>query len=448
MYKRQDRILETGRYQISRYPGNPLHEGLTAAARAGDGTALSNLLSTLAFLASALVFLAVARAVGARRPRWLLLIYCFLPILFVASTVTMDYVWALLCVLGAYLLLLRERYLLSAVVLGAAVGFRLGSAVLLVPMLLHLWAQGRGRRIPSYAAVCALTGLAAFSPPLLTRGPGVLSFYLSPRHELSHVPYFAAYTLGLPTSALLLVGLPARGRTMLRELKGRVPVVWTCIGAILVVGALFARIPLESEYLIPALPFLLLLVDRWSGRSYLIAFTVLSLLFGLVKIEAKDTSNLDVVRVAPHPAPGLIVEDLTGRRDQELLRTPMAPALGRLVGAESPVAVVTGFLVGCAQFRENPDLEEIHLEGVHQQRGLYAVEDSRTVLWNGPLDEAGYRELRDRGYEVVFLEGALRYSRLDSGFELGDRPARIVTQEQLLAAARLSRAQGRGTGPS
>lgn len=430
------KMLETGSYEISRYPGNPLHEILTAAILAVDGSTLSNVATMLAFMASALVFLAIARRVEAKHPLWLLFIYCFLPILFVASTVTMDYVWALLCILVAYLLLLKERSMWSAIALGVAVGFRLGSAVLLAPMLLYLWSTRRRHLILRYSLVAAVTGVIAFSPPLISRGLRVLSYYLSSRHELSHIPYFAAYTVGLPVSVLLFFGSLACLPTLIRELRERVSVVWSCVGAILVILALFVRIPLESEYLIPAIPFLLLLIDRYASRVFLAAFTVLSLLFGVVSLELKDSSDLDTIRLNPHLEAGIVLEDLEARHDQILIREQLAPALRDLLGSKTPTAVVTGFIVGCAHLRENPELIKAHLPELQHRSGIYDVLESQILLVNGPIREDQYVQLRAQGYEIAFIEGSLRYSQLDSAFELAGRPGRFVSVEELYTAAR------------
>ena len=107
-------LLENGDYFPSRLPGNPLHELLMTPLIAG-GWVVTNLVTALASLLGVYLF---ARIVAQHRlpyPGLLTIGFAFAPLLYINSIATMDYMWTLTALLGAYYAALHRLPILTGV---------------------------------------------------------------------------------------------------------------------------------------------------------------------------------------------------------------------------------------------------------------------------------------------------------------------------------------------
>lgn len=425
-------LLESGAYSSSRFPGYPLFEIVNSPLIAAGGWYLSNAATIIVSLLLLLVFWKTARAAGAGSPRLLTVLFGFFPLFFINSTNTMDYLWALLFIMLSWYLLLKRRVPLAALCLGVSVGFRLTSCIFAVPFTIYLLFSGRGRSAVPFLSLAAVIALLSFSPPLFTYGLGTFKFYKSPRYELSHIPYFLVYSVGILPAIVLVYGAARKVGPFFGALRGGDPIVLSCTASIIAVLVVFSLAPLEKTYTIPMFPFLFLLMDRFFGRKLLAAFTVLALLYGLVMVEVKDESSLDTIRVAPHIASGLVTRDYRDRREQLRLRERLAPFLVRKFGAEKPALFVTGWRVGLPQLFENAEFVKRTISHQGKSLEIYDIEGTSISVLPGPISRSLYESFVGAGYELAFLEGALRYSRLDSGFETDAGRADIVKVSRVL----------------
>jgi hypothetical protein len=272
-------------YLPSRLPGYPLHE-LSAALLIGGGWLATNTATMLVSLAGVFLFAAVLKQCAVEPKGLLTLTFAFTPLLWINSTVTMDYLWALTFVLAAYLLLLHRRPALAGVALGLAAGFRLVSLALLGPFLLILLRERRfGAATRATLAALATAGIV-FAPVWSRYGTYWFGF-ADWRPTWGEV----ARTLGVEAGSLLTSGgLALIALLSLPELR-RLPrlvrrdghfAAW--LAAVLVVTAVFVRLPLEEAYLIPAVPFAYLAMARLLRRPALVAACAVILAGGFVGI--------------------------------------------------------------------------------------------------------------------------------------------------------------------
>src|SRR5262249_21310523 len=107
----------TGQHDPSRLPGYHLQEFVTITLfRAG--CVRTNLSTVLVSLLGVWFFARIVAKLDIK-PSWLLVCaFAFTPLLWINSMTTLDYMWALTAVLGAYLLLLKDRPLLAGIALG------------------------------------------------------------------------------------------------------------------------------------------------------------------------------------------------------------------------------------------------------------------------------------------------------------------------------------------
>lgn len=98
-------LWEHGQYFPSRLPGYPLYELVTAALYPG-GALLTNSATLLVSFAGVLLFASILKRLRVDPKGLLTLAFAFAPMLWINSTVTLDYLWGLTFTLASYRVLL------------------------------------------------------------------------------------------------------------------------------------------------------------------------------------------------------------------------------------------------------------------------------------------------------------------------------------------------------
>jgi hypothetical protein len=317
-------IADTGSYEASRLPGYPLQE-LTYSLLAQSGPVPFNAITALFSVAAFALFASIARHHGVRR--WILvgLAFAFTPIVFIHGTTAMDYLWALAFVLGAYLAALHRRPTLAGALLGAAIGCRLTSSALFVPIAIVLWPHGGWRSAARAGSAAFAVALAAFSPVLRKYGLGFFAYYddlgyPTSREVVTRATTEVWGTVGFAAIAIgfVLAMWTRRSRAARHELAA-----WAA--AVVLIILAYLRLPHEAAYLIPAVPFVLLLgatalPDRAvvAGCAALIAAPFVSAGFGWVgrgevlkhhaeRVESLREAEAIIARAAALPEPSLVI---------------------------------------------------------------------------------------------------------------------------------------------
>jgi protein-S-isoprenylcysteine O-methyltransferase Ste14 len=309
------RLLTTGVYHPSRNPGYLLFETAAAGLSMVGGYPLSNL-ATLAMGALAVwCFLGVTRELGVPHRHGLAAILILTPTFWVSCHTTTDFVWALACLLGAFLLLLRGRAWTAGVVLALAIGLRLGS---LFPALCLLafafWRRPGDRRRLALAGVLALgLGGLCYLPPWAEAGYH-LSFLQAhvgdaelwtPKMRLGRFVFKNIYWPGLFATAMLALFSPGVARALWRQRRGeRGPVIVLCLAVLLCLELLFLQYPIRQVYLLPIVPFALILLGyAWEQKPRrLLILGALILSFNFVSLALARPDAVDRARSA---TPGL-----------------------------------------------------------------------------------------------------------------------------------------------
>lgn len=277
----------TGRYAVSRFPGYPLHEIISAPLVGLGGCVASNAGSLAATLGLVAVWYRVVRRIG-KHERTLFLSLALAPLVLVNAAVTIDYLWSLLFILLSLDATTRRKAIAAGIFTGVAAGFRPSNFSVAVPLLLLFWKHGGRGPAFRYVLTAAIASLAAFLPMLLTYGP--IDWVILTRAEMSdvHPPplqrvlffgYRTIYALG-PLAAVTAAAILFGGRERLRDaVSSRDPMVLASVTMVSLSALQFFLLPLERSYLLPALPFLLLLIDRvGSARgNLLVCLAILSL---------------------------------------------------------------------------------------------------------------------------------------------------------------------------
>jgi len=291
-----ERIVGGLPYEHSREPGFLVHEVATGVLDWLGGSVLTNLGSVAMALVALGSFLALCRRLRVPHPSLLGLTLAVHPLFWVSATSTMDYVWALGFGLAGGVLLWDRRWGWAGLFFGLAIGSRITS-VLLVGVLAGavFWKRAKDRRRVLWSLGLGLgLGALCFVPTLVQYG-GTLGFLVpvgaeeqagwSWAERLGRFGYKNIYVWGLP-AAFVLVGILGRAAiARSAPWRSRAAALGLAAAGIGVYEALYLRYPLEPEYLLPLVPFVLIGAGLLVGRRWLVALFVAVLLYNVVSIN-------------------------------------------------------------------------------------------------------------------------------------------------------------------
>jgi hypothetical protein len=426
------RLIETGRYEPSRLPGYPVHEFVTALLVRGGPWLVNGASAVLSVIAAALFARYLSR-LGFRRALLGASALALTPTVFVESTSAMDYAWSLAFLMGALVSVQAGRVVVAGVLLGVAIGCRLTSAVMAVPLGL-LAMDGRWREREGWIAVARLAGVAAaigallFLPVIVHEGGlGFITFFDR------QVPWSRTLFQGTIGTwgpggclALALAGAVAVAETLrgARPSGPRMPahVVGAWAAVVVIYSAGFVRVPFESAYMIPTIPFVLLLAFRVlpdRARDVACVGLILSpLVLGLhhsgklaqaTPTRASIEFTVAGERVTLDALQGPIVNNLLQRRNRAVL---VSDVLEFMRASEERSVLVAGWLA--PELRVASDLPS----------------DRDVFAW---LSAEDWAQLRSEQRTVFYLPGGLHRApgpddrRVDVA-ALGALPLRIAAR--------------------
>jgi hypothetical protein len=269
-------IAETGVYEVSRFPGYPVQEIVSACFWRGGPWALNGLSAAMSVLACAAVW-QIARRLDCRDTFLFVIALAATPILFVSSVTAKDYVWSLAFSWSALWMALDNRPVLSGLLLGLAMGCRITSGAMVLPVALVFWGGNANGRVSIFAKFFVSTvaiSAVCFLPVILRYGSSFLTFYES--HDR---PDFGVIlrrgtqevwgTLGL-VALLLAIGAiffrqKARRDNSIPQPANRMVVPAFLVTVVIYIAA-YLRLPDQAGYLLPIVPAILFLVARFTPR--------------------------------------------------------------------------------------------------------------------------------------------------------------------------------------
>lgn len=316
-------LWNTGEYSPSRLPGYPLHELVLAPVVPFGGAPLSNLCTLLFTLFATVIWSRIAQHYSPH-PKLLTLALAFAPVVWQHSADSLDYLWSLCFILAAVHLADQRKIALSGVACGLAIGFRLANVVFIVPLAVFLLLKKHTlKEVFLLCSVCILMGVAVYLP-LLTKY-GLMGWIEATRIQMSDVHpaslsqravafgYRTVYSIG-PLTMALAAGLLVHGRQHLsNSLRGKEQMTAFSVVVIIVYLILFWMIPLERAYLLPAMPFLFLVVSRVSSTRQFAFWTAVLILSGLVTIDVIDREDRRRANFNIHE--GMVIQEYIHRTE-------------------------------------------------------------------------------------------------------------------------------------
>ena len=285
-------IAETGTYTASRLPGYPLHE-YVAATLIRFGPAGLNLLSAIMSALAVLFFALVLRRLHCRDVIPASVAFALVPVFYIDSISGMDFALGIAFMLAAFWLVLERRFLLAGILMGMAIGSRMTWGAMLLPLLILSFDEGHrprfGKAQVGLVVPALLIGALWFLPVWMEYGTGLFWFadMMPPLIYILYLPTVGFWgVIGIITLSILLIARWIRGRGVGGEhslgsgLSAAVSLrlLIASMTALILYLFAFIRLPHDSSYLLPTLPFVLILLAFWlSRRAFLILCLALSL---------------------------------------------------------------------------------------------------------------------------------------------------------------------------
>jgi hypothetical protein len=286
-------IAQTGEYIASRPPGCPLFEYLMAITPAKASPLFSNGLTAVFSCIAFLLFALILRQFRISQYLLLTSAFAFTPVVYVNSTNTIDYMYTTAFVLGSTYFVLVHRPFVAGICLGLAIGCRITSGAMLLPLALLMFLEEKtlisGKRFLIFSATALMIGGICFLPGVHRYGLGLFlldkqqtacqppSMYILLKRGVLDV-WGVPASLGLLGLCSLVPFISQNIRVSLMQPHARRGLILSSLVVVLYVVA-FLLIPCKGAYLIPVVPFLLLAVGllippyfvRWSAMILLLS---------------------------------------------------------------------------------------------------------------------------------------------------------------------------------
>lgn len=274
-------------YAVSRFPGSPFYEIINSLL-IGGGWMATNAATVIVSLICLILFGKILNILEIKNKALLLVTFTFIPVIWINSTITMDYMWSLMFLLLAFFFVFKEKYVYSGIALSFAIGSRITSGAMVVPLLYWmLYKKCDNKTIYMFLETIILASIVIFSPVLYTYDFEFLKYY--PREILfSEVSNgITTQVFSIPAMIVFIIGLIIARNIPKNDLSYNLS-LFTLIIYVL----LFIYHPSKPAYLIPAVPWGLITLSKSFHRAIVIILCVLIILNGIVSMEIQNNGEM------------------------------------------------------------------------------------------------------------------------------------------------------------
>lgn len=286
----------TGIYEPSRFPGHPVQELIYSALWEAGPIVFNGLCAFFSALAT-VFFALILQHLKLKNYFLASIAFAFVPVFYISSTYTIDFVWTEAFVLISLYCLLKERFIETGIFLGLAIGCRITSGAMLFPFLIIIWQPGWKENFTRFMKiVMPMTAIVvlAFMPLVLQFGNTFFMYYDQfPYPPVTKILY--KMTLGVfgfigMTGIIIAIIIimfrrfkPLSGWAFDKISDKRIIFASYLIIILYIIS--YFRLPQKSGYMIPIIPFLIILfayyLDKRSFRYLCFSFLISPFLFSI-----------------------------------------------------------------------------------------------------------------------------------------------------------------------
>lgn len=278
-------ISLTGIYEVSRMPGHPVQELLLSLIYMLPSWFL-NLLTAIISTLGVLFFMFTLREWKIRNVIPAGLALAFVPVFYINSTNIMDYTWTLSLVMLSMYFVVKRNIIIAGVILGIACGFRITAGAMVIPFAALMFIQDRN------IMKCVLLGFITSAVALICYIPAWNVYGLSFFTYYEYFPYppilknVYKATLGawgvVGVAAVLAAAVAVGSGSKKRRVRDQSfvgptsfkAIVWMCVLTILLYTYSFLKIPQKSAFVLPMVPFIILLFALLLGKKQITRFAL------------------------------------------------------------------------------------------------------------------------------------------------------------------------------
>jgi hypothetical protein len=253
-------IAVTGQYGYSRVPGHPFQE-IIASFFWKEGPSVLNGMTALMSAVAAIFFALIMKRLGFKNYLLPALAFAFTPLIYINSTNSMDYVWALALILGSLYFVLGGKPIFAGIFLGLAIACRATSGFMLIPFIMILHRNRVTKNIFKFILIAGLIGILFYIPAYLRYGFDFLKDFTGPYPGAVYVLFrMFISTWGLIGFAAIVIALIIQIYKRNQNQHADKYLNRALLTAIGIYFPLFLVMPYKATYLIPIIPLILILL--------------------------------------------------------------------------------------------------------------------------------------------------------------------------------------------
>ena len=284
------RMHANGVFEISRFPGHPVLE-LVYYFLPGHSYFIFNFCTALISSIGFVFFAAALKELGFKNFFWPSIALAFIPVVYIKCTDTMDFTWGLGFMLISFYCIVKNKWWPAGLFLGLAIGARFTSALFIVPLIFLFFdyrIKGAYKSLFIFLISTVVVALFCFLQTILNYNSAVyvVPFLFGYPDAIKTLYKLSIGVFGLTglvvITFLLLKTFVFKGPPKKQFVKYNKPLrllpsfkiklfMWT---GLLFFSAIFFWQPHKSAYLIPALPFVVMLIEFYSRQRYSILFAL------------------------------------------------------------------------------------------------------------------------------------------------------------------------------
>lgn len=270
-------------YAVSRFPGSPFYEIINSLI-IGGGWLATNTATVVVSFFSVILFGKILNVLEIKNKALLLITFTFMPVIWINSTITMDYMWGLMFILLAFYFMFNGKYYFSGIALSFAIGSRITSLVIVITLL--YWMLYKKSEIKTFLGTTIIASIVIFSPVIYTYGFEFLKYY--PRDiTFNEVFYgFTTQLLSIPAIVVLFMAF-----VIARNLPKDDFLFNLSLSVVFIYGLLFLYHPSKPAYLIPAVPWGLIVLSKSFSRVIVVLICILIVLNGIVSVDIQNNDG-------------------------------------------------------------------------------------------------------------------------------------------------------------
>ncbi|MGQ0827143.1 MAG: hypothetical protein ACT4ON_01985 [Bacteroidota bacterium] len=417
----------SGIYEPSRFPGHPVQE-LIYSAFWGTGPIVFNGLCAFFSAIGAAFFALVLKHLDFKHFFIAALAFAFIPVYYISSTYTIDFAWTETFILISLYCLLKNKLMISGIFLGLAVGCRITSGAMLIPFMIMIWQTNNWKQnlkhLLQIVFPMALVIVFAFIPLIRQFGLSFLMYYDQfPYPPLSKVIYkMSIGVFGLVGVIAIIIAVVIIILNRKKQNAGELfstpldkKIILASFAIIVLYIISYFRLPQKSGYMIPVLPFVILLLGHYlNSRNFkliCIAFLFSPFLFSINltdKLRGAEHSKYAIKTTISgqelflDPFSGSVFSDYS-KRKQKMKYTEKV--ISKADTIKSRTVIIAGWWYN-----------EIMVEMITQDKNKY-------VVFEPYINENTINEYLSKGYTIAYLPEQNIYNDLMYKMEVTDKVA-------------------------